>query len=295
MDPRTEQGSGLRFYSFGIVTEDKADDGDYIKVTPIEELPLVKGKLSEVKFDYDVKGTDHKGVSVSSNTKGVSYVVAKWAAMESGNRNTAPNVTEGETVLLLKYGTSDDVFWSDLFREPKLRRLENVIHSFSNLSDKGTGYDQETSYWFQVSTRDQVVQFHTSSNNKEPVSYDLVIDTSKGTFQIVDSNKNEIFLDSVNGDLKITAQNSIEMNAPMIRINGEQYVRTTSDEITNKAGSSATYSSDGSWDADAGGTINLHKTVIGDGDGIFSGISSDHHTHIYIPGDGSPAQSEEPT
>lgn len=242
MPPSSSEVSGFRFYSFGIVTEDKTDDGDYIKVTPIEELPLVKGKLSEATFDYSSKGTDHIGATVNTKVKGIAYVIAKWTGLESGNRNTAPNVYEGETVVLLKFASTDDVFWCDLFREPRLRRLENVIHCFSNQSKKGEPYDLDSSYFMQVSTRDKLIHLHTSNNDGEPVTYDFILNTGRGTFQVIDSNKNEMFLDSVKGDLTFNIQNSIEMNAPMIRINGEKYVRTTApeitetgDDITNKA------------------------------------------------------------
>jgi len=39
--------SGVRFYSIGIVVEDKTDDGDIIKVTPIESLPQALGVHSD--------------------------------------------------------------------------------------------------------------------------------------------------------------------------------------------------------------------------------------------------------
>jgi len=308
MNPMNSEGSGFRFYSFGIVVEDKTDDGDYIKVTPIEELPLVKGKLSEAAFNYDVSGTDHKGVNVTSNIKGVSYVIAQWAPLECNNRNTAPNVYESETVMLLKYGSTDDVFWCDLFREPKLRRLENVIHSYSNLEEKGTAYDQDSSYWTQISTRDQVIKLHTSNNRDEKVGYDITIDTANGTFELLDTNTNRMFLDSVNGDFKLFTTNSIELDSQMIRINGQTYVRTTGpeitetgDHITNNGNQSIQYTSSGTWDADSAATINLHKTtdvdgeLIATGDVTGAGTSLNTHTHKYNPGSGGPTETQPTT
>ena len=300
MSSNSDQTSGLRFYSYGIVIEDSIDDSDYIKVVPIEDLPLASGKLNEATFDYKVKGTDHKGVSVTGDIKGVAFVVARWAALENGNRNTSPNVYESETVMLLKYASTNDVYWCDLFREPKLRRLENVVYSFSNLKEKGAAYDQESSYWFQVSTRDKVIRLHTCNNDGEPVEFDFTVDTDKGTFSISDSNKNQIFLDSVNGDLKVDMMNSIELNAPQIRINGKEYVRTTGNEIKDTADSTITQTSGGTFTMDSGGTVDILKpttvigTVVSTGDVVAAGISVDEHTHLYNPGGGGPTPSSPP-
>ncbi len=318
MEPSISQQSGYRFYSFGVVTEDKTDDGDYIKVTPIEELPLVKGKLSEATFDYESKGTDHKGVTTNTSTKGVAFLVARWAPMECGNRNTAPNVYEGETVMLIKYGSSNDIFWTDIFRETKLRRLENVVYAFSNLSSKGEAYDQESSYWFQVSTRDKIVKLHTSNNDGEACGYDINIDTSAGTFELIDTSKNRIFLDSVNGDLKMDINNSVEINTLKVRSNGKEYVRTTGDEIKDTAGSKIEYRSSGTFDEYSGGTVDIHNptnitgntniagnlavtgvitapTVTASVNVTGGGISLKDHKHKYNPGPGGPVDSQPPT
>lgn len=292
-----DQGSGLRLYSLGIVIEDSTEDSDYIKVTPIEELPLAYGDLSEAKYNYKTKGTDHKGVLVSTNTKGVDYLVAKWILFGGGNRTTAPSIKKGETVLLFKFASANDVYWCEIFREPGLRRLENAVYSYSNLKIPGEAYDQESSYWFQVSTRDKVIRLVTCNNDDEPVAYNFHLNTAEGTFTVEDSNNNKIFLDSVHGDLKLDIMNSIEMNAPMIRINGKDYVRTTGAEITNSADSSIKLNSGGTWDAQSGGTINLHNptevtgTVNATGVITGAGISLSTHVHLYNPGPNSPTPS----
>ncbi len=256
MFPSTDQASGLRVYSFGIVVEDKQDDGDYIKVVPIEELPLVKGKLSEAKFDKQAEGTDHKGVTVKADAKGVAFVVAQWTPIDNGNRNTAPNVSKGETVLLLKFGSTNELFWCDFFREPKLRRLENVIYAYSNVKDPGQEYDQDSSYWFQISTRDKVIRLHTSNNDGEKVTYDVVFDTANGKFTIADSNKNFLEWDSVNSNLKIAFNNLIQFTSQMIEINGKKYVRTAGQEITETA-ESITNKSSQSYKVDSAGSAEI--------------------------------------
>lgn len=295
MEPKTNLSTGYRFYSFGIVIEDKTDnDEDYIKATPIEELQLVKGKLKDIKFDYTVSGVDHKGVVKNHTASGVSYIVAKWAPFENNNRVTAPNVCEGETVILLKYANTDDIYWTEFFREPGIRRLEHVVYAFSDLKEKGSAYNDDTSYWVKYSTRDKYVHLHTSNNDEEPVGYDFKFDTLNGTFELSDTNKNYVKLDSVNGDLSIKTNRSIELNSPQIRINGEEYVRTTAPEITDTANDSASYISEGSWTADAASKVDILKPTYVDGDVLAGDISAQNHTHDYLPGNGSPTPSQKP-
>lgn len=253
--------TGYRVYSLGIVAEDKDNDGDYIKVTPIEDLPFAKGRLSETEVNYNVKGKDHLGVDVSADVKGVMWVDAQWQAMMGDNRQTAPNVREGETVLIWKYGSEQKHYWTEFERTPALRRLENVIRAYSNLSKKGETFDLESSYWTQFSTRDKIVKLHTSNNDGEPVTYDVTIDTGNGTFQVIDSNKNEMVLDSVNNKLTLNIMDTIEFNAPKIIFNGQEYVRTnapeiteTGDNITNKASASHDIESGGSAMSNAAGS-----------------------------------------
>lgn len=258
MDPINDS-SGLRIYGLGIVTQDKTDDdGDMITVAPMEDLPLILGRLKDIKYDYNVSGVDHKGASVSSNVSGVAYFSAKWTSLEGGNRNTAPNVCEGETVLLLKYASTEDIYWTDYKREPALRRLENVLYAYSNLKEKGQAYDLDTSHWVRISSRDQIVQLHTSNNRDEKAGYDITLNLSEGTFQLIDTNKNEIFLDSVNGDLRINTNRSIEFNTKQIRFNAEEYVHTETkeiiehaDTITNHAEESHTIISGGTTSSEA--------------------------------------------
>lgn len=220
MRPLPTESSGFRFYSFGIVAEDKEDDGDFIKVTPIEELPLIKGRLKEVEYKYTVSGVNHKDVKVKDDVKGVGFVVARWSSLDNGNRNTAPNVYEGETVMLLRFGNTDDVFWVDMFREPKLRRLEHVVHSFSNLKEKGEAYEKDSSHYVEISSREQRIQLHTSNNRDEPVGFDVTFDLAKGTFTFLDTNDNRVFIDSVKGELVVDMNKSITLNAPEIKFNG---------------------------------------------------------------------------
>ncbi len=42
-----EEEGGFRFYSLGIVTKDKVEGSDYIDVTPIEDLPMELGDLTD--------------------------------------------------------------------------------------------------------------------------------------------------------------------------------------------------------------------------------------------------------
>ena len=283
MRPENNESSGLRFYSFGIVVADKDDDGDYIKATPIEELPLVKGKLSEVAYDYSVSGVDHKNIGVNASVKGVAFVVAKWTALDSGNRITAPNVYAGETVMLLRYGNSDDVYWMDIFREPRLRRLEHVVYAVSNLKDKGFAYDNDTGHFLTMSSRDQYISLHTSNNRDEPVGYDLKFDLAKGTVEFTDTQKNHFFLDSQAGNLLVELNNECRMKVP----------KTFFDTELNVINGS--YSGDVNIDGEQENKKNIkaHQDIISMS--TSTAISLTHHLHLYNPGPGGPTPSQPPT
>jgi hypothetical protein len=214
MQPKLDAMSGFHIHSFGIVAEDKNGDDDYIKAFPAETLPLAKGgRLADIKFDYNVSGTDHKGVAVNSNVKGVAYVVAQYVAIGDGNRQTAPNVYESETVLLWRYANDDKFYWTDLMREPTLRRLEHIVYAISNLKEKGQKFDNDSSHWFMFSSREQKIQLHSSKNRDEPVGFDVTFDLAKGTITIEDTNQNSFVWDGVNGDLSITMNRDINLYA----------------------------------------------------------------------------------
>lgn len=206
--------SGLRFYSFGIVIKDKEINTSDIEVTPIEMLPLLSGKLEDISENYKFKLPDSNGVIRSVDVTSVSSLSARWWSLATSNRATAPDVCKGETVLLLKYADVEDIYWTSLFFEPKLRKLETVCYMYSNEKTPLKAFDKNSSYWFQVDTRNKTVQLHTSANDTEACEYDIILDCGAGTLIIKDSLGNYFTLYSKDGKLVGNINKEIDITAP---------------------------------------------------------------------------------
>jgi hypothetical protein len=244
-----QRESQLKPFSLGIVVEDKQDMSDYIKVSPVEELPLLNGSLKDQKFKYEVKLPDAQGQMQESKVQGDTYIIAKWISFGGTNRNSAPDVYASETVQIYRFADTDEYYWTPVFREPKLRKLEKVLHTFSNVK-KGVSdaFSKATSYWFEVSTKDKHIQLHTPKNNGEPFEYDIKLDTAKGIFTVQDnvgniftldssqstitsqglkkvimkdtSGNNFVEVDGDSGSVNVKAVDQINLEAPMVNVKG---------------------------------------------------------------------------
>ncbi len=194
--------SKLRLYSMGVVVEDKPEYVDIVMVSPVEVLNIQpEGNMKSAKKTY--KG-QKSGVNISTfNTQheSTNYLKAKWIPFGHSNRITAPDVCAGETVILFKYADVDEYYWTTIFREPSLRRLETVQYAWSNVSGGASevSFDKETSYWFEVSTKHKYITLKTANNDGEVARYEMTLDTANGQFKLMDSNGNLALLDSSSG------------------------------------------------------------------------------------------------
>lgn len=211
------QNSNLQLYSIGIVVEDKLVDSEYIVVTPMEQLSVIDGKLSDT-----TKIKTQKGQKV---TKG-NTILAKWMQDGQTNRATSPNVYKNETVKIFRYADTDKYYWDTIFFEPKIRRLEEVTYSYSNLKTPLVEYGPSTSYYYTVSTLNQFIHLHTSTNNGEASGYDVLINTKSGEISIIDTNGNQLLWKSVVKHLDIN--------------NFKQYNINILDSINTKVGQTTT-------------------------------------------------------
>lgn len=206
--------SSFKLYSLGIVIEDKPQGVDYILVSPIEDLNIQKeGLIKDFKKDLKGEKKDLESVNFKTEHEAKSYVRAKWIPYGESNRNSAPDVYASETVILFKFGNVDEYYWTDVLREPELRRLEDVLYSYSNLKVKGNPFNENSSYWVRFNTRDKYIQLRTSDNDGEAVKYDIKIDTKKGVITILDNLGNSLELDSTKGNLTATTTNDINLKA----------------------------------------------------------------------------------
>ena len=188
--------SSLKHYSLGIVIEDKTEGSDIIKVDPIESFTLDQGKITEDSRRHDSQLKDHKGVERKQKLIGGSVIEAKWIAYGYSNRESAPDVYKNETVILYRFANDPCIYWTTIFREPLIRRLETVVYAYSNQPSGLVEYDADTSYWEKWDTRRKVIHRHTSDNDGEPFKYDIITNAKEGWHLITDDVGNFLRIDS---------------------------------------------------------------------------------------------------
>lgn len=204
--------SKLSLFSLGIVLETKSRTSDTIKVYPVEELPFVDGNISSFSKSYKNTGVNAKGVSQKIDLSSSVTLEAKWIPDGVDNRITSPDVVAGETVKIYRFADTDEYYWATLMREPKLRRKETVCYGFSNIDSGIDSFDKESSYWFEVSTHDKHIKLHTSNNDGEPFTYDVMLDTATGSLTINDNIGNIVTLNSDAQQIKLINSVGTEFN-----------------------------------------------------------------------------------
>jgi len=227
--------SGLKLFSLGIVLQAKVRGDDYISVMAIEKNPMSKGTLSGDSKTNKAALANQHGVKKTSTIKGGVEMLAKWCGGDDANRQTPPDVQPGETVKIYSFADTNDYYWTCLFREPSLRRLETVRHSFSNLPGGSAAFGDDTSYWIEYSTHDKHVKLHTSSNDGEPTSYDIKIDGKLGEISIQDELGNSILLNSPTGTLTATVTEVIEVNTKKFTLNATESAEINTAKFTLNA------------------------------------------------------------
>lgn len=228
--------SGLRFYGIGIVAENKPRNGDFIMVSPVEKVTSSKGRLAETEHVYEVESLDVNGIVSKEKITGQSIIKAKWMPLSEGNRQTAPDVREGESVRLWKYGNASEYYWQTMYREPGIRRLETVLYCYGNLPSGNTPWDKDSSYWHEVSTHDQHLWWKTTQSNGEAYSYDIKLDTRNSNYTIHDNVGNIFLLDSQNTLIRmINADGSfVELDKQRYHGQAKEHMTHESDDIHMK-------------------------------------------------------------
>ena len=226
-----ERLSGLKLYSLGIVVQDKQAGSDQIFVTPVEELPTIMGDFSKTTAQSSTIDNAQGGKKTTTATS-QNTIVASWIPFGHSNRMTAPDVVKNETVIIFRYHDTSDYYWTTIFREPSLRRQETVLYSFSNLKKGIQAFDPTTSYWFLVDTVNKKVQLHTSNNDNEACTYDLIIDTSQGQLTVEDNLGNSFVLQSPQGIATATTTEQIHAVTKHTRIDSSEDVTINTQQTT---------------------------------------------------------------
>jgi len=249
----------LKIHSLGIVVEDKKPGEDWIVVTPIEELNIQEDGLikdKEYTFKGELDSLDKKEFNTELKSKNV--IKARWIALGGSNRMTAPDVYKNETVLLFRFSETEEYYWTTIFREPKLRRLESVVYFFSNETEFKKDLDRKNTYWLEVNNRKKLVEGYTANNDGEKTWYRYTLDTKNGVFTFKDGNDNEIKLVSIPGDYSayikktysIQTEDNITLTSRLITLNAEKVVINAHEVIINA-------------NVKINGTLTVSKTVKG--------------------------------
>ena len=254
-------------YSLGVVAKDKPTETDVIVVMPIEHITDKNSDINE-ETDYESKSKDHKKVPNQVKTVSKNTIEATWIPFGDSNRMSAPDVIAGETVMIFTYADTNEYYWTTMMREPGIRRLEKVLHGYSNLSSgaRTDGFDRDTSYWHEVDTMNKYVKFHTSDNDGELTTYDITLNTKEGTLEVKDGIGNSIVMNSGEGSLTVTMNSKVTLKAPEIILDGAVTTTGTQlieDKATLKSGMAV--SGGGGSTVDIGGNLNVQ------GNGNFTG------------------------
>jgi len=249
--------SKLAIYSMGIVAKNKATNTDIIEVTPIEDLPMISGQLTDNMDTATSSGTDSQGVAYQTQANTTNTITAKWMGVGSPNQATSPDVRRGEMVVIYKFADADadkGFFWVTYKQDLNLRRLETVVYAWSGTSDDSLVLNADNMadnmYYMEVSTHKGHVMLHTSKANNEYASYDIVLDTINGYFAmedglgnqvLVSSKENQIYFCNADGsifdmnktNLNITIPDTLTIDTKTFKVNAtDSTLTTTNNTVT---------------------------------------------------------------
>lgn len=241
-----DRTSKFQFYSIGIVVNDKTRNSDFADITPVEEITNVDKKISDFLIENNVSMPNIKGVTKTTSATGSAIIKARWLPLGQSNRISSPDLIKNETVILIRFADTDEYYWTTIFREPKIRRLETVLYAFGNLAKGLVEWTKKSSYWFEVSTHDKYVHLKTTKSNNEAHEYDIKIDTANSTVEIFDELNNKFSLNSIDRTIEISQSEG-------------HSVKVTPDtiELKDKSGNSVILSTGSSTL-----TINVNSSVI---------------------------------
>ena len=206
-----EGKSKLEIFSLGIVAKDKVRGSDIISVYPVETLPIANGNVISINKNYKANLPDLSGTQNQGQIQSKVILQATWLALECGNQNSAPDLYANESVLLWRYAEVETYYWQSLFREPTLRRLEDILYIYGGTKEYGVELSRKNSYWMEVNTFEGNIKLHTSTSNKEKIGYDIELDGLNGIMTINDNKGNTVVLSSSDDDLTITTNKTINL------------------------------------------------------------------------------------
>ncbi len=230
--------SKFTFYSVGIVATTKSLGSDIISVVPIEQLNLADGPLETFTDKRSIKLPNATGKIYNGTFTSTVKILATWLPLSDSNRMTSPDVCKNETVMLYRYANTDQYYWTTIFREALIRRLEHVVYAYGDLTAPLQEWDQNSSYWILWSTVEKLIHLHTSKSDGEPYTYDIIIDTKHGSVTVKDDINNSITLDSPTSTLTINTNKAATINTQKATVNASESATITTPTATINASSS---------------------------------------------------------
>lgn len=191
-----EDQSLWRCWAIAIVAADKPFGIDVISATVFERMPDIQGPISGGQETFRGAAPSVFGSAGIQEVTGGNTYQATWAPNGMDHLITSPMVRAGETVKLYKYADKQELYWTTLYREPGLRRIERFILAASNLSGGREVADMDSSYILDFNTLDKSITIQTSVSDGERYRYRVFIAPSEDRVVIEDNVGNKMELSS---------------------------------------------------------------------------------------------------
>ena len=216
-----QQHDDKKFFGLFKVVEDKAEDSFDIKVSPVSYIPDLKGDLNKNK-EQVVGIVDMENQHSSISTTKSNFITATWLPEGEQNRISAPDVVVGDVVEIYSVRGTDEHYWKVFSHNTSLRKREKVLIWLSNKGAAKSGSEADA-YYLLWDTRNKIVHFHTSDNDGEACTYDIVLNTLVGKFMLKDNLNNDVLLDSPKGILTTNVVNEYNVNTKKINFNCNEF------------------------------------------------------------------------
>lgn len=192
--------SKVHLHSIGLVSANKPMSTDMISVI------LVESRFSndeEILTNPNSQTVDFKTQGGQESVKVTldNSVPAKWLKSNS-NRVSSPDVRRGDRVKIYRVGDTDEYYWEDMNTE-NVKRLETVTYAFSADPDNPMKDDRSNAYVIEVSSHQKTLTISTSDANGEKAKFNVQINGGDGILVVEDDKDNNIYLDSVNSDIRM--------------------------------------------------------------------------------------------
>ena len=221
----------IEYMGVGLVTKDMEPGSLYIEISPVEQIPSVDGDLGK-NDTVSTTGKDMSGKNVVVKADKTGAITARWLPEDNSNVITAPCVNAGETVNIYDVGGTGEYGWRTLGTDMDIRKRDRYILFIPSKPSKDKNW-LDKGYYFMVDSVGKSVSLHTSNDDGEATTYDLVLNTKDGVISINDGLANTITLTSLKGSLHIKTNNRIDLEAPKFTVKNTvcELVQTISDLI----------------------------------------------------------------